>query len=74
MSKLTGNHPAAGAVVKALGLPPDAVRSLTLRMAVNDVVTVAVEYLPDEDQIEAVAAVFADYDVYLVRSDQEGEA
>ena len=48
--------PAIVRLVKALGLDPDAVRSVSLNLAVNDVVIVRTEQYATGEQIDRVAA------------------
>ena len=48
--------PAITRLVKALGLDPDTVRSVSLDLAVNDVVVVRTEQYATSEQIDGVAA------------------
>lgn len=62
-------HPLIPQLAEALGLNPRKCRSLTMRVATNDAVTVHVDEYVDEDQLERVTQCFTLRDYVLVPQD-----
>lgn len=70
MNFLTGNHPHAAAIAKALGIDTKTCVSIELRVAVDEVVTVTVERRVYDQELERLATVL---DVCRLVAPDDGE-
>lgn len=63
MSMVSGKHPVCLEICEALGLKFKHIRKLDLHMAYNEIVTVSVEYNPEEEGVKRLIPILKKFNL-----------
>jgi hypothetical protein len=70
MAVLSGNNPISKAIIDALGLKN--VVNLDIRMHLNEVVQISVDYFPDQDDLKNIVPILQHQDYELIPKAKTG--